>query len=155
MPEEYFNKKDTDNSDDQKEALSKSWSNLGFSLALVSLIMSLCCCNIGGLPLSIFAGIFSLACTFIAKSIYNQFNKKNIISIVLAVSGIIFGFALFALFLVSFSNTQDPATANEIALRVQEMLKSLGVDADMNEIYNFYSPETTSKEALTKLLFLS
>lgn len=112
---------------DTEPQLSKInfWSRMGLVFSILSIISTLLFLNIGGAPLSIFFGIFSISFVIISKNISGKLNKKNIISISLSVLGIFLGFLIFLLLLLVAYKLQDPAIANESLQRMRSIIETL------------------------------
>lgn len=109
---------------------TKFWSRMGLIFSILSTISTLLFLNIGGAPLSIFLAIFALSFVKISKDTSGKLNKKNIVSILLSIWGILLGLILFALLVFTAYKLQDPKIGNETLQRMRTITDLL------NQYYN-------------------
>ena len=109
---------------------TKFWSRMGLVFSILSTISTLLFLNIGGAPLSIFLAIFALSFVKISKDTSGKLNKKNIVSILLSIWGILLGLILFALLVFTAYKLQDPKIGNETLQRMRTITDLL------NQYYN-------------------
>ena len=103
---------------------------MGLIFSILSAISTLLFLNIGGAPLSIFLAIFALSFVKISKDTSGKLNKKNIVSILLSIWGILLGLILFALLVFTAYKLQDPKIGNETLQRMRTITDLL------NQYYN-------------------
>ena len=109
---------------------TKFWSRMGLVFSILSAISTLLFLNIGGAPLSIFLAIFALSFVKISKDTSGKLNKKNIVSILLSIWGILLGLILFALLVFTAYKLQYPKIGNETLQRMRTITDLL------NQYYN-------------------
>ena len=109
---------------------TKFWSRMGLIFSILSTISTLLFLNIGGAPLSIFLAIFALSFVKISKDTSGKLNKKNVVSILLSIWGILLGLILFALLVFTAYKLQDPKIGNETLQRMRTITDLL------NQYYN-------------------